>query len=79
MKWAEVEPLTTITTMDMKNFLWELVVCRYGIPHFLVIDNGMQFDYKPFRDWCAKLKIRHYFSSVSRPQGNGQVKQLTRL
>jgi transposase InsO family protein len=73
-KWANVEPLAPITTGTMKNFLWKLVVCRYGIPHALVTDIGTQFDCKPFRDWCAELKIRHYFSSPIHPQANGQVK-----
>jgi hypothetical protein len=68
-----VGPLATITTGSMKNFLWKSVVCRYGIPQTLVIDNGTKFYFKPFRDWCTELHIRHYFSSVSHPQANRQV------
>jgi transposase InsO family protein len=49
-KWAEVEHLPTLTTEEMKNFLWKYVVCRYEIPHALVTYNGTQFDCKPFRD-----------------------------
>jgi hypothetical protein len=63
----------TITTGAIKNFFWKAIVCRFGIPYALVIDNGTQFDCKPFREWCAKLKIRDFFPSVYHPQSNGQV------
>jgi transposase InsO family protein len=72
-KWAEAEPLMTITTGAIKNFLWKMIICRFGIPYALVTDNGTQFDCKPFHHWCAELKIRHFFSSVYYPQSNGQV------
>jgi hypothetical protein len=72
-KWAEVEPLVNITAKTIQRFLWKNVVCRYGIPHAFVIDNGKQFDCEPFRKWCAELHIRNYFSSPGHPQANGQV------
>jgi transposase InsO family protein len=72
-KWAEAGPLMTITTGAIKIFLWKAIICRFGIPYTLVTDNGTQFDCKPFQDWCAELKIRHFFSSVYYPQSNGQV------
>jgi hypothetical protein len=73
-KWAEVEPLANITTKTIQRFLWKSVVCRYGVPHAFVTDNGKQFDCEPFRKWCAELHIRNYFSSPGHPQANGQVK-----
>jgi IS30 family transposase len=72
-KWAKAGPLVTITTGAIKNFLWKAIICRFGMPYALVIDNGMQFDCKPFQEWCTELKIRHFFSSVYHPQPNGQV------
>ena len=72
-KWAEVEALATITTGNVQSFLWKSIVCRYGIPHAFVTDNGKQFDCEPFRKWCAKLRIRNYYSSPGHPQANGLV------
>jgi hypothetical protein len=72
-KWAEAGPLMTITTGAIKNFIWKAIICRFKIPYALVTDNGTQFDCKPFQDWCAELKIRHFFSSVYYLQSNGQV------
>jgi ribonuclease HI len=72
-KWTEVEPLANITTTAIQRFLWKNVICRYGVPHAFVTDNGKQFDCEPFRKWCAELCIKNYFSSPGHPQANGQV------
>jgi transposase InsO family protein len=50
-----------------------LIVTRFGIPHAFVTDNGRQFDYQPFREWCEKLGIRNFYSSSGHPEANGQV------
>jgi hypothetical protein len=52
-KWAEAEALAFVTADNVIKFLWKSVVCRFGIPHSFVTDNGAQFDGKPFRSWCA--------------------------
>ena len=36
-------------------------------------DNGKQFDNPKFRDFCAELGIRNYYSSPTHPQSNGQA------
>ena len=36
-------------------------------------DNGKQFDNPKFRDFCAELGIKNYYSSLAHPQSNGQV------
>jgi transposase InsO family protein len=72
-KWVEVEALIHITSQNITRFLWRSVVCRYGLPHAFVTDNGKQFDCQAFRDWCEDLKVRNYFSSPGHLQANGQV------
>ena len=71
-KWAEAEPLARITEQKIRNFVWQAIVCRFGIPRALVSDNGKQFDNSKFRDFCAKLGIKNYYSSPAHPQSNGQ-------
>ncbi|XP_059436525.1 uncharacterized protein LOC132169517 [Corylus avellana] len=72
-KWAEAEALVNITAKNTEKFLWRSVICRYGIPHAFVTDNGKQFDCEFFQDWCSGLHVRQYFSSPGHPQANGQV------
>ena len=35
-KWAEAEPLATITEQKIHNFVWRAIICRFGIPRALV-------------------------------------------
>ncbi|XP_048425736.1 uncharacterized protein LOC103946071 [Pyrus x bretschneideri] len=43
-KWAEVEPLATITEVKIEDFVWKNILCRFGIPNAIITDNGRQFD-----------------------------------
>ena len=72
-KWAEAEPLATITEQKIRNFVWRAIVCRFDIPRALVSDNEKQFDNSKFRDFCAELGIKNYYSSPAHPQSNGQA------
>ena len=36
-------------------------------------DNGKQFDNAKFKDFCAELMIKNYYSSLTHPQSNGQA------
>ena len=59
--------------MDVKNFIWKNIITRFGIPRAIVADNGTQFDSKLIKNFCAKFKIKNYFSTPSFPQSNGQA------
>ena len=63
-KWAEAEPLATITEKKVRNFVWRSIICRFRIPRALVSDNGNQFDNPKFKDFCAELRIKNYYSST---------------
>ena len=44
----------------------------------IVSDNGTQFDGDLFTEFCERNKIIKSFSSVSRPQTNGQVEAVNK-
>ncbi|KAD5960272.1 hypothetical protein E3N88_11744 [Mikania micrantha] len=46
---TDAKPLAKITAQEVKRFVWENIVCRFGIPRATVSNNGKQFDSKPFR------------------------------
>ena len=77
-KWVEAEPLATITEKSICTFVWRNIICRYGIPRVLVLDNGKQFDNSAFRDFCSELGIKNHYSSPAHPQANGQVEVTNR-
>ncbi|GJV76006.1 reverse transcriptase domain-containing protein, partial [Tanacetum coccineum] len=70
--------VTTITGAQVKKFIWDNVVCRFGLPGEIVSDNGKQFMDNLFKDWCEKLNIRQCFASVKHPQTNGLVERANR-
>ena len=72
-KWVEAEPLATITEQKVRNFIWRSIICKFGILRALVSNNGKQFDNPKFRDFCAELGIKNYYSSPAHPQSNGQA------
>ena len=39
-KWIEAEPFAKITEKNAKNFIWENIVCRFGIPKVIISDNA---------------------------------------
>ena len=78
-KWAEAEPLATISAKKIKDFVHKLIVCRYGIPYKLISDNGKQFHSKELRDFCEALGIKKDFSAVCHPQSNGQTEAINKI
>nr|GEU80968.1 reverse transcriptase domain-containing protein [Tanacetum cinerariifolium] len=77
-KWIEAKAVATITGGQVKKFVWDNIVCRFGIPGEIISDNGKQFADNPFKDWCDKLNITQRFASVKHPQSNGLVERANR-
>ena len=73
MKWVEVEPLEQQNEVKCKNLLLKNIICRFGLPHTVVTDNGKQFDNPKFIALCEQFGIKKVFSSPGHPQSNGQV------
>jgi len=42
-KWIEAGPLASILAKNVQNFVWKSIVCRFGVPHIIITDNGRQF------------------------------------
>ncbi|GJW68382.1 reverse transcriptase domain-containing protein [Tanacetum coccineum] len=77
-KWIKAKPVATITGNQIKKFVWDNIVCRFGLPGEIISDNGKQFRDDPFKDWCEKLCINQHFASVKHPQTNGLVEKANR-
>ncbi|GKD52957.1 reverse transcriptase domain-containing protein [Tanacetum coccineum] len=66
-KWIEAKPLARITGKDVKKFIWDNIVCRFGLPRVIVTDNGTQFVNDPFKGWCESLNIKQMNTAVAHP------------
>ena len=65
--------------MDVKKFVWKNIVTRFGVPHSLIWDNGLQFDGKAFNRYCCELGITNRYSIPDYPQGNGQAEAVNKI
>ncbi|CAL2254436.1 unnamed protein product [Prunus armeniaca] len=76
-KWAEA--VATITAARIETFVWQNIVCRFGIPNTIVTYNGRQFDKAKFKPFCSNIKIKLCFASPAYPQSNGQVEAVNKI
>jgi len=72
-KWIEAKALTKITAQQVQTFVWKNIICRFGIPHTIIIDNDRQFTDKRLMEFYADLGIKSTTASVEHPQTNGQA------
>ena len=70
-KWVEAEPLATITEKNVKGFVWNAIICRFGILRAFISNNGQKFDNSLFREFYEELGIHNHYSSLGHPQANG--------
>ncbi|GJV20773.1 reverse transcriptase domain-containing protein [Tanacetum coccineum] len=71
----EAKAVATISSSQVNKFVWDNIICRFGLPGEIVSDNGKQFSGDPLKDWCEKLNIVQRFASVKLPQSNGLVER----
>ena len=68
-KWVKVESLSSIKDVDAKRFIWRNIITRFGVPHTLILYNGLQFDSKAFQRYCGELGIKNRYYTPTYPQG----------
>nr|GEX14808.1 reverse transcriptase domain-containing protein [Tanacetum cinerariifolium] len=64
-KWIEAKPVATITGAQVKKFMWDNIVCRFGLPGDIIFDNGKQFKDNLFKDWCENYLFVNASLSLS--------------
>ena len=66
-KWVKAELLANIRDVDEKRFVWKNIVTRFGVPHVLISNNGLQFDNKMFRRYYGELGITNKYFTPAYP------------
>lgn len=74
IKWIEVELLAKITKAKVKDFLWKSILCRFGLPRIIIIDNDHQFNGFKLAEFYQDLGITLCFTSINNLQANGNAK-----
>ncbi|XP_021991631.1 protein NYNRIN-like [Helianthus annuus] len=66
-KWVKAKALASTTAMMVRKFIWEHIICRFGLPLKIVTDNGTNFASEDLQEWMKEMNIEHTFSSVAHP------------
>jgi len=74
-KWCEARPIKEHDVYTAAKFLEDEVICRYGVPKYILIDNGTEW-MKEFVEFCHNYGITHQFTAPTWPQCNGMVERL---
>jgi transposase InsO family protein len=71
--------LAKITSETIRKFFWQNIICRFGVPRILIVDNGKQFNSENFKEFCKSIGTKLAFASVYHPESNGAVERANRI
>ena len=71
-KWVEAESYAVLNAKKVAKFIKKNIICRYGVPHDLVSDNGLHFEAE-VTEVVNEYGIQRHKYSPYRPQTNGAV------
>jgi hypothetical protein len=72
-KWIEAKPLINVSSTSIKKFFWQNIICRYGVPRHITINNAM------FKDFCQQIRMKVTFASVYHPESSCVVERANSL
>lgn len=68
--WVEAKPIKAANSKEVTDFLAKELFVRFGVPKYLICDNGSQFTSKHMTDFCTILGIKLKHSSPFNPKSN---------
>jgi transposase InsO family protein len=78
-KWIEVNLLVNKAAAGLKRFFWQNIICCFGVPKEITVDNGKQFNCHIFKDFCRQMGVKAAFASVYHSQSNGAMEKANAL
>ena len=72
-KWVEACSFKNVTQVTVTRFVKNNIICRYGMPEMLIIDNASNLNNRMMDHLCQQFKIQHHNSAPYRPKMNGAV------
>lgn len=75
--WLEIIPMKNITSISTLDAL-RVIFARFGLPKFLVTDNGPQLTSSEFEDFCIENGITHIKTTPYHPKSNGLAERTVR-
>ena len=73
IKWVEAALYANVTRSVVYKFIKKEIICRYGLPERIILDNTSNLNNKMIKKVCAQFKIQHHNSMPYHPKMNGVV------
>jgi hypothetical protein len=74
-KWCEAKAVADHGAKTAARFLEDDIICRYGVPKFVLTNNGRKWAAK-FDVMCKDYGIHHQHTTLQWPQCNGMAERL---
>jgi hypothetical protein len=62
IKSIKVKRLVNIAAAVLKRFIWQNIICHFGVPIKITINNAKQFDCHIFKDFCHEMGVKAAFA-----------------
>ncbi len=76
-KWCKAKTIVDHGVMTTSKLLEDDIICRYGVPKFVLINNGGEWATK-FDVMCKDYGIHHQHTTPQWPYCNGMAKRLSK-
>jgi hypothetical protein len=74
-KWCEAKAVADHGTKTAARFLDDEIICRYGVPKFVLTDNGGEWAAE-FNVMCRDYAIQHQRTAPQWPLCNGMAERM---
>ncbi len=74
-KWCEAKAIADHSAKIASRFLEDDIIYRYGVPIFILIDNGREW-VAEFKMMCKDYRIQHQRTAPQWPQCNGMAEHM---
>ena len=70
-KWTKVVPLREVKKETVMEFIRTNIIFRYGLPRYIITDNGKPFYNSLMNKLCEKFGFKQHNSSMYNAPANG--------
>ncbi len=77
-KWQKAKAVTEANALNISNFLYQNIICRFGCFTHLHTDKGTEFVNKIVETLTEKFQVKHHWSTPYRLQANGLVERFNK-
>jgi transposase InsO family protein len=76
--WSEAVPVPDVTSATLAEALYESLLCRHGVPNYILTDRGRQFVGNMNRILLELIGAKHMTTTAYSPNANGICERMHR-